>query len=96
VSQQLPQVPQQQLPVPLQHPHHLSDAGPPDDLQQIQASSYHLKQIESIRTEHELVLKENLEDYAELDKAHRKLVKENKELQAKHTKVCSEIKKIET
>ena len=30
-------------------------------------------------------------EYAELDKSHRKLVKDNKELQVKHSKVCSEV-----
>ena len=89
------QVPQQQLHVPYDQVHHLnhhSDAGPLDNLQQNQASSNLLQQIESIRSEHEAVLKENLTDYADLDKAHRKLVKENRELQNKHTKVCSEVK----
>ena len=47
-----------------------------------------------MRLEHEAVLKENLTEYAELDKAHRKLVKENKELQNKHIKVCSEVKSL--
>lgn len=56
-----------------------------------------LKKIDSMKAEHQEVLKENseaLEDYAELDKAHRKLFKEHKDLQAKHTKICSDIKKL--
>ena len=37
-------------------------------------------------------LKKNSKDYAELDKAYRKLSKEHKDLQAKHMKDCSEVK----
>ena len=83
---QLPQqhthAPQEQVDA-LAHPSKLSSAAAPQDV---------LHQIESIRAEHEVILKENLNDYAELDKAHRKLLKETKELQVKHTKVCSELK----
>ena len=92
------QVPLQQLHVPAcDQAHHLKQhavagPGPLDDLQQTQPSSNLLQQLESVKSDHEAVLKKNLADYAELDKAHRKLVKENKELQNKHTKVCSEAK----
>ena len=94
------QVPLQQLHVPAcDQAHHLKQhavagPGPLDDLQQTQPSSNLLQQLESVKSDHEAVLKENLADYAELDKAHRKLVKENKELQNKHTKVCSEVKSL--
>ena len=49
-------------------------------------------QIESLKAEHEEAIKEKLLEYAELDRSHRKLLKENKELIVKHTKVCSEVK----
>ena len=51
---------------------------------------------ETLKAEHDRVIEENLKDYAELDKAFRKLSKENKELQTKHMKVSSEVKVTKT
>ena len=54
-----------------------------------------LRKVESLEAAREQSLKENsesLEIYSELDKAHRKLIKENKELQDKHAKTCSDMK----
>ena len=84
----------QQLHVPHDQGHHLNHHSAAAGPEQNQANSNLLQQIESMRLEHEAVLKENLTEYAELDKAHRKLVKENKELQNKHIKVCSEVKSL--
>ena len=58
-----------------------------------------LEKFNLIQGEHQKSLAENLEaqkEYAELDKAHRKLLKEHRELQARHSKVCSEVKTLKT
>ena len=73
---------------PVKFPQH------PPILGQAKAQELQTK-LDLLKAEHKKTIAENLEahgEYAELDKANRKLLKEHKELQAKHSKVCSEVK----
>jgi hypothetical protein len=99
--QQQAYIPQHHTPLDQQQPNNKENITDPVKFPQHppilgQAKALELQtKLDLIKAEQKKTIAENLEahgEYAELDKAHRKLLKEHKELQAKHSKVCSEVK----
>ena len=82
-----------QVPQPQQHhPQQEPDLVHQPSVVDAPAAHTGVNMMESIKAEHN----ETLRDYAELDKAHRKLGKDFKDLEAKHSKVCSAMKTLKT